>query len=90
MKQKNALYEAYLEKKEENKNKNKMLKKYNISEDENTIIINKHSNKILLILYEIIFKFIKVIIYIGILILVTIGATVLLNEEIRNYVINFL
>lgn len=90
MKQKSALYQAYLEKKKENKIKDKMLKKYNISEDENTIIINKHSYKILLILWEIILKCIKAIFYIGILILVTIGATVLLNEEIRNYVINFL
>lgn len=88
MNQNNTLYKAYLEKKKENKIRNKMLKKYNISDDENTIIINKKSNKPILFIWDILSKIFKVVFYLAIAILVTIGATVLLNTELRDYIIN--
>lgn len=90
MSQNNTLYKAYLEKKKENEIKDKMLKKYNISNDKNTIIINKNKNNIGLFIWDIFCKIIKVIFYIIIASLVTIGATVLLNEGLRNYILNFL
>lgn len=90
MSQNNTLYKAYLEKKKENEIKNKMLKKYNISNDENTIIINKNKNKIGLFIWDILCKITKVTFYLIIATLITIGATVLLNEELRNYILNYL
>jgi len=89
MNQKNTLYKAYLDKKKQSKIKDKMLKKYNISDDDKTIIINKNNNKVALFIWEIIGKIIKFSLYIAILILVTIGATVLLNEGLRNYIFEF-
>jgi len=90
MKQKNTLYKAYLDKKKETKIKNKMIEKYNISNDDNTIIINKNNNKFFLFILDFISKMIKLIFYAVICILVTIGATVVLNKELLDYIINFI
>lgn len=90
MKQKNTLYKAYLDKKKETKIKNKMIEKYNISNDDNTIIINKNNNKFLLFLWEVICKIVKLIFYAVICVLVTIGATVVLNRELLDYILNFI
>lgn len=90
MKQKNTLYKAYLDKKKETKIRNKMIEKYNISKDDNTIIINKNNNKFLIFFWEVICKVVKLIFYIAICILVTIGATVVLNKELLDYIINFI
>lgn len=90
MSQNNTLYKAYLEKKKENKIRNEMIKKYNISDDENTIIINKKRRSPMLFIWDILSKLLKVIFYLGIALLVTIGATVLLNTELRDYIMNFL
>ncbi len=89
MSQNNTLYKAYLEKKKENKVRSKMLKKYNISDDENTIIINKKRMNPILFIWDILSKLLKVVFYLGIALLVTIGATVLLNVELRDYIMNF-
>lgn len=89
MSKKNTLYKAYLDRKKEDNAKKKLIKKYNVSESENTIIINKNSNKIGLFIYEIIIKILKLLFIILLLLLVTIGATVLLNEQLRNYVFEF-
>lgn len=90
MKQKNTLYKAYLDKKKETKIRNKMIEKYNISNDDNTIIINKNNNKFFLIVWEIISKILKLIFYAVICVLVTIGATVVLNRELLVYILNFI
>lgn len=90
MNQNNTLYKAYLEKKKENKLREKTLKKYNISDSDKTIIISKNTNKIPLFIWEVIGKLFKLIFIITIVILVTIGATVILNEQLRNYILNFL
>ncbi len=90
MNQNNTLYKAYLEKKKENKLREKTLKKYNISDSDKTIIISKNTNKILLFIWEVIGKLFKLIFIITIVILVTIGTTVILNEQLRNYILNFL
>ncbi len=90
MSQNNTLYKAYLEKKKENKIRNEMIKKYNISDDENTIIINKKRRSPMLFLWDILTKILKIAFYLAIALLVTIGATVLLNVELRDYIMNFL
>jgi len=90
MKKNNTLYKAYLEKKKENKIRSKMLEKYNISDDENTIIINKKKSNPILFICDIFIKLLKVVFYLAIAVLVTIGATVLFNAELRDYIMNFL
>lgn len=90
MSQNNTLYKAYLEKKKEKKIRNKILKKYNISDDENTIIINRKRRSSILFIWDILSKLLKAIFYSGIALLVTIGATILLNAELRDYIMNFL
>ena len=86
MKKRNTLYNAYLEKKEESANKKKLLEKYNISNNENTIIINKNKTRFINIIISVIGKIIKIIVMILFFILVSLGATVLINEELRNIV----
>lgn len=89
MSQNNTLYKAYLEKKKENKTRNEILRKYNISDNENTIIINKKRRSTILFIWDILSKLLKMIFYLGIALLVTIGATVLLNPELRYYIMSF-
>lgn len=91
--EKNTLYKAYLEEKKQKEKEEKIIKKYNLSKDENTIVINKTSNKIIKfisLIIDILGKLSKGIIFLIIAGLVTIGATVLLNEELLNYIINFM
>lgn len=91
--EKNTLYKAYLEEKKQKEKEEKIIKKYNLSKDENTIVINRHSNKIIKfisLIIDILGKLFKGIIFLIIAGLVTIGATVLLNEELLNYIINFM
>lgn len=90
MKQKNTLYKAYLNKKKENKIRNKIIGKYNISNNDNTIIINKNNNKFFLFIFDAVSKIIKLIFYVVICALVTIGATVLLNKELLDYIMNYI
>lgn len=90
MNKKNTLYNAYLEQKKEKEVKDKILKKYNISNDKNTVIISKSKNRIGLFLWDVLCKLTKAICYLIITILVTIGATVILNAELRQYILNFL
>lgn len=91
--EKNTLYKAYLEEKKQKEKEEKIIKKYNLSKDENTIVINRPSNKIIKfisLIIDILGKLFKGIIFLIIAGLVTIGATVLLNEELLNYIINFM
>ena len=57
-------------------------------QDEN-IIITKKNSRILTIL-EVVGKILKVIFYIVICILLTVGTTVLANSELRNQLINII
>ena len=89
----NALYKAYLKEKKKKQKDDKTIKKYNLSKNENTIVINNSSNKgikFLSLLMEIVRKLLKIIFIIGVVGLVTIGATVILNKEILNYVLNYI
>lgn len=90
--EKNTLYKAYLEEKKQKEKEEKIIKKYNLSKEENTIIINKNSNKIikfLSLIIDALGKLLRCLIILIIVGLVTIGATVILNKELLNYIINF-
>ena len=90
---KNTLYQAYIKEKKQKEKNDKTIKKYNLSSDKNTIVINQNSNKIIKFLSLIIDVFVKILkltIIVGIVGLVTIGATVVLNKELLNYILNFM
>ena len=91
--EKNTLYKSYLKDKEQKEKEEKLIKKYSLSKDENTIIINKKNSfiiKFLSLIMDTIGKIFKLVIIITIAILVTIGATVVLNKELLNYIIEFM
>jgi len=91
--EKNTLYKAYLKDKEQKEKEEKLIKKYSLSKDENTIIINTKNSfiiKFLSLITDTIGKIFKLVIIITIAILVTIGATVVLNKELLNYIIEFM
>lgn len=90
---KNALYKAYLKEKKQKQKDDKTIKKYNLSKNENTIVINQSSNKgikVFSLFVDIFIKLLKLVIIVTIVGLVTIGATVLLNKDLLNYVLNYI
>lgn len=91
--EKHTLYKAYIKEKKQKEKNDKTIKKYNLSSDKNTIVINQNSNKIikfLSLIIDIFVKILKLTIIVGIVGLVTIGATVVLNKELLNYILNFM
>ena len=91
--EKHALYKAYVKEKKQKEKNDRPIKKYNLSSDKNTIVINQNSNKIikfLSLIIDIFVKILKLAIIVGIVGLVTIGATVVLNKELLNYILNFM
>ncbi len=57
-------------------------------ENENIVIVRKKS--FLLTMFEIVGKILKLIIYIVLIMLLTIGATVLINSSLREQIINII
>lgn len=91
--EKNTLYKAYLKDKEQKEKEEKIIKKYNLSKEENTIVINKKNNfliKLFSLVTDTIGKILKLAVILIIVILVTIGATVVLNKDLLNYIIEFI
>lgn len=91
--EKNTLYKAYVKEKKQKEKNDRTIKKYNLSSDKNTIVINQNSNKVikfLSLIIDIFVKILKLVIIVGIVGLVTIGATVVLNKELLNYILNFM
>lgn len=91
--EKNTLYKAYVKEKKQKEKNDRTIKKYNLSSDKNTIVINQNSNKVikfLSLIIDIFVKILKLVIIAGIVELVTIGATVVLNKELLNYILNFM
>lgn len=91
--EKNTLYKAYVKEKKQKEKNDRTMKKYNLSSDKNTIVINQNSNKIIKLfslIIDVFIKILKLIIIVGIVVLVTIGATVVLNKELLNYILNFM
>ena len=56
--------------------------------DDNEKIVIIRNKPILLIIVDIIAKILKLFVYFILIILLTIGATVLINEQMREYFIN--
>lgn len=91
--ERNTLYRAYLKDKEQKEKEERIIKKYNLSKEENTIVINKKNNfliKIFSLVTDTIGKILKLAVILIIVILVTIGATVVLNKDLLNYIIEFI
>lgn len=86
---KKSFYLKYIENKERGKKDNKIKQKYKL--DDNTIIIEKSSNffvRLLRIIVNAMKSAFKGILYILVMILVSIGITVIVNANIRQIFIN--
>lgn len=85
MSKKKNYFERYKEEQKEEKKINDLKKKYHLSEEKTVILENRSIfEKVLLFIFNIIKIVIKAVIYIAIFILSTIGATVLMNESLRE------
>lgn len=90
---KKSLYDKAIEKKKEIIEKEQLYKNYNLDKDKNTIIFDKRiktGTKILNFIMELIIKFIKFLGLLIILALLTIGATVIINPELRDNLLEIL
>lgn len=78
------LYEKYKKEKQEQEEKKDISTKLGV--DEEKVVVKKVStfSKIVEILTEILFKIFKLLLYIVVCILASIGLTVLINGELRN------
>ena len=91
--EKNTFYKAYLQEKKQKEKDKKTIQKYNLSNDDKTIIVNQNSNKLIKsfsLILDMITKILKLIVIIVIIVLVTIGATVVLNKDLLNYILNYI
>lgn len=87
---KDTLYKAFLNDKKKKEKEKKIIKEYNLSSDKETIVINKSSSKFIKIISFIIdisTKIIKLITIAIIVILTTIGATVILNQDLLSHML---
>lgn len=88
-----SLYDKAIEKKNENIEKERLYKNLNLDRDKNTIIFEKKTNtgiKVLNFITESIGKIIKFLIILVVLVLLTIGATVLINPGLRDNLLEML
>ncbi len=88
-----SIYEKALEKKKENQEKERLYNSLNLDRNKNNIIIEKEKHtfiKILNFIMDFVVKIIKLLVIFAILILLTIGATVLLNSQLRLKVLEIL
>ena len=78
-------YERYQEEQKQEEKIENLKKKFHLADDKTVILENRSTfEKFLLFIFNIIKILIKSVIYIGIFILSTVGATVLMNEVLRN------
>ncbi len=88
-----SIYDKAVEKKNENIEKERLYRNLNLDKNKNTIVFeNKTSTgvKILNFLADSIGKIIKLLIILAVLLLLTIGATVLINPELRDNLLKIL
>lgn len=81
-----SIYDKALEKKKENLEKERLYDSLNLDRNKNNIIIKKEKHTFVIMLnfiMDFVVKIIKLIVILAIFILLTIGATVLLNPELR-------
>ena len=88
-----SLYDKAIERKNDNIEKERLYKNLNLDKEKNTIVFEKKQSigiKILNFITDSIMKIIKFIIILIVLILLTIGATVLINPELRDNLLKIL
>ena len=82
-----SLYDIAIEKKKEKIEKERLYKELNLDKEKNTIVFDKEKNtgiKILNFITDLIIRMIKFTFILLILVLLTIGATVIINPELRD------
>ena len=88
-----SLYDRAVEKKNEKIEKERLYKDLNLDKDKNTIVFDKDNNtgiKILNLMSELLIKIIKFIFILIVLVLLTIGATVIINPGLRDNLLEIL
>lgn len=88
-----SLYDRAIEKKNEKIEKERLYKDLNLDKDKNTIVFDKENNtgiKILNLMSELLIKIIKFIFILIVLVLLTIGATVIINPGLRDNLLEIL
>jgi len=88
-----SLYDKAIEKKNEKIEKERLYKDLNLDKDKNTIIFDKDKNtgiKILNFIADLLIKIIKFIFILIVLVLLTIGATVIINPGLRDNLLEIL
>lgn len=81
-----SIYDRALEKKKEELEKERLYDNLNLDREKNNIVFERENHtfiKILNFVMDLIVKVIKLLVIIAVFILLTIGATVLLNQELR-------
>lgn len=88
-----SLYDKAIEKKNEKIEKERLYKDLNLDKDKNTIVFDKEKNtgiKILNFIADLLIRIIKFIFILIVLVLLTIGATVIINPELRDNLLEIL
>lgn len=84
MKKQKGFYDRYKEEQLQKQKEQNLRKKYNIADDKYIVIENPKFDKFLYHLSNFITIIVKIALYSSILLLAGIGATVILNEPLRN------
>ncbi len=86
-----GFYERYKQEQKSKEKEQKVRKKYNISDDK-TIVIEQKSkvDKVLSYVFRLLEVILKIVLYIGIFSLSSVGATVLMNEALRTMFLELL
>lgn len=88
-----SLYDKAIEKKNEKIEKERLYKDLNLDKDKNTIVFDKDKNtgiKILNFIADLLIRIIKFIFVLVVLVLLTIGATVIINPGLRDNLLEIL
>lgn len=88
-----SLYDKAIEKKNEKIEKERLYKDLNLDKDKNTIVFDKDKNtgiKILNFIADLLIRIIKFIFILVVLVLLTIGATVIINPGLRDNLLEIL
>lgn len=88
-----SLYDRAIEKKKEKIEKERLYNELNLDKEKNTIVFDKEKNtgiKILNFITDLIIRMIKFTFILIILVLLTIGATVIINPELRDELLKIL
>lgn len=88
-----SLYDRALEKKNEKIEKEILYKNLNLDKDKNTIVFEKEKHtgiKVLNFIADLLIRILKFIFILVVLVLLTIGATVIINPSLRDNLLEIL